>query len=309
MRKTFIYFASIALAGFSMVSCSKDNDEPGGGGSEDKGEAAELLIPASIVDGTRVQSTGAMSVSYNSDGSISSLTNGGMTFDFEYENASEAKGTRAAVSTGKKLLKISCTNVSGDVYEGYNFKFNNDGFLTSMTFRNFEKDSWGYEELTLDYNLSYDGSGHLTSNKISGTLKGEDEEEKYNERVSGTMNLTWSSGNLVKASLRADGGVQEGVYTYGNEANTLNIFTPHMAVNVGAALDPILSALAMIGYTGNSSAMLPTELVYSESDEDGTDRDVYKFDYTFNSDHSINTINFTENGNYAGYVTYRYFKR
>lgn len=309
MRKTFIYLASIALIGMSAVSCSKDEDGPDGG-SNDRGESVDLPIPSSIVNGTRVESTGGVNVNYNNDGSISSLTNGGMTFNFVYDNGTAAdKGTRAVEYTGKKLTRIVCKYYD-DVYEGYNFKFNDQGFLTEMTFRETEGGSWGSETLTLDYKLSYDGSGRLTSNKMTGNVVGEDEDDgKYNERVSGTLNFSWNGGNLTNVKLNATGVTQTCEFTYGTDANTFNLMIPHMAGVIGAGLDPILAALSMIGFTGNGPAMLPVKMVEVYRDEEDNETDVYEFRYTFNSNHSINSLSFTEDGTPGGTFHYRYYIR
>lgn len=80
MRKVFYYFAGLAFAGCTLTACSDSDDDNSGAGTA----STEFLVPASIVDGTRVQSVGGLNATYNEDGSIAKLENNGTTYNFEY---------------------------------------------------------------------------------------------------------------------------------------------------------------------------------------------------------------------------------
>lgn len=301
MRKVFYYFAVLAFAGCTLTACSDSDD----GNFDDGTASTEFFVPASIVDGTRVQSVGGLNATYNEDGSIAKLENNGTTYNFEYGN-----GTRAAVSTGRQIKRIYA-NVNGAICEGTNFKFNSYGFLTAMTFHSRTIDGSNYtEELNLNYALSYDGTGHLTSNKITGNVKWNEDGESGDENVNTTVNFTWENGNLTSSSASTNVASVNTTLDYGTEANTFNLTTPAMAGVIGfMSDDPILTALSMLGFTGNSSAMLPVKLVCKITDEDGTDTDVSNFTYTFNPDHSVDIINVTDGYGSTYNFKYVYYKK
>lgn len=299
MKKTYYYFAVLAFACCTLAACSDDDDDNSGSGIA----STEFFVPASIVDGTRVQSVGGLNAAYNEDGSISKLENDGVTYNFEYDN-----GTRAAVSTGRNIKRIYA-NVDGTTYEGTNFKFNSDGFLTAMTFHSRDIDEYYTEEVNFNYALSYDGTGHLTSNKITGSVKWNEDGESGIDKVNTTVNFTWQNGNLTNCKASANGASVNMTLDYGNEANTFNLTTPAVAGVIGLMDDPILTALAMLGFTGNSSATLPVKLVTSIKDEDGTDTDVANFTYTFNSDHSVDIIRFSDEYGSFYNIRYTYYKK
>lgn len=300
MRKVFCYFTVLAFAGCTLTACSDSDD----GNLDDGTASTDFLVPASIVDGTRVQSVGGLNATYNEDGSIAKMENNGVTYNFEYGN-----GTRAAVSTGRQIKRIYA-NVDGTTYEGTNFKFNSNGFLTAMTFHSRDIDRYETEEMDLNYSLSYDGTGHLTSNKITGSVKWQEDGESGVDNVNITVNFTWKNGNLTNSSASANGSSVNTTLDYGTEANTFNLTTPAMAGVIGFLTDdPILTALAMLGFTGNSSAMLPVKLVCKITDEDGTDTDVSNFTYTFNPDHSVDIINVTDGYGSTYNFKYVYYKK
>lgn len=301
MKKAFYYLAVLAMAACTFTACSDDDDENSGAGS------TEMYVPASIVDGTRVQNVGGLNATYNEDGSIAKLENGGITYNFEY-----TPEQRAAVSTGRQIKRIYVANGDGS-WEATNLKFNADGFLTALNMHSLYKDDYYSEETNLNYTLSYDGGGHLKSNKVSGFIKDTEDGETETDKINVTINYTWNGGNLTSANAAAYGTSVNIAFTYGDEDNTFNIFTPFMAAPVGLMDDPLLGALAMIGFTGNSSAKLPTAMVNTVKDEDGTETESAAFTYTFNSDHSIDVLNFitkdSDGYNNSGSFKYYYFRK
>ena len=301
-----------------FVSCSDDDNNGGNSGGE------EISIPASVIDGVRVSGIsstdveGSFSVDYNDDGTPASATVAGQTFDFEYEPV-----TRAAVPTGKKLVKIGARNPEEasvtSSWVATNFAFNTDGFVASYQ-EVINESGDGYSSkvvffLTFDYN----NKGQLQRVGITGTENGIEDGERYSEHISTELKYVYSGDALESASNTYDGETISYTYEYGTDthANTYNVMTPQLAKGM-AVYSPILYALANMGYMGNASAFLPTKCTYrsysdyGDGDPDYDEKEEYDISYRFWDDNSfdkIRDITTTMPNGYGYTYSYTYFDK
>jgi len=340
MKKTkflAIYFMAVVCS-LGLAACSNDDE---GSDSDDitsdelpASTAAELPIPASVVDGVRMTNIGteggstAASVTYNEDGSIDKAVYGGNEYTFEYEDTRAVSVTGSAKSTGRKLKYVRVKIVNqGDGYSQsyedvvYNIKFNAQGFISSCDERVKETrksitDSYIYREsevIKLSSNMTYNADGRLSNISISTTVNYWDSDNGSDPVLNGRadVNYIYTDGNLTNVSMK--GNDAEGTATIntvlsytGAKENKYNITTLEMA---GAMVpySPIMAIMGMLGYLGNASATLPTKLVMTntETDEDGTETDVTtnNISYTFLDDNKIDKVSVTGSDNYI----YKYF--
>lgn len=312
-----------ALACAPLFTSCSDDDEGGNGGG------VEMYIPASVVDGVRVSgvssaadSEHSFSIDYNDDGTPASMTVGGQTFDFEYEAATRA-GARAAVPTGKKLVRIGCRQyndtLTGDKssWVATNFAFNTDGFVASYQEVIEEKFGSSTEKVVLHLTFDYDNKGRIQRVGIQGTDSGYDDEDgNWQEHISTSLNYVYSGDALERAYNTYDGETMSYEYEYDTDAhaNTYNVMTPQLAQGV-SVYSPILYCLAFSGFMGNASAFLPTKCTYrSYSDYGGEDPDyndveVYDITYTFWDNNKIHTMVSTMPTGAKNEYSYTYFDK
>lgn len=301
--KTKFLFPVVALCmGLTAVSCSDDNkDNP----DEPTGEAVDLPIPSSVVDGVRVtEIQGTLSVDYNADGSINTATVGGQTFQFEYADS-------RAASTGRKLARIVAKD-SGDGYsdswQATNFRFNKDGFIVGYLEINEENYETFSEKTTLNVTVDYNSAGRITSMNISGTNSGVDEDGKYSYPVKGTIKYQYNGGALVSSTLQSPQASNTFTFDYAHpHTNTYNITTPQLAICM-ANYSPIAYVFAVTGYMGNASTELPTKLTQKYvdfEDADESETESWDISYTFNDRNAITSITSNILGSaYTSSITY-----
>lgn len=280
MRKIYhTWLLLAALACVATTSCGSDDDE----NDDAQGDAVDMPIPSSIVDGVRLgemtSSNGStiMSVSYNDDGSIDKVSYNGTDYDFEYAD------TRAATSTGRKLLQITASYEENDytmTMRANSFQFNTDGFLVSCKEVSSEESTGSYsesEEIKLNYTMAYNAKGRLSRIGISGSWTDVYEGEKESGSASTAIEYSYSGDNLTQVKIPGDDedGPTTYTYDYGTTANSFNTMTQALSVGLAYGDDPILYMLARMGFLGNASAYLPTSMVYSSDD----DTDAYSIIY------------------------------
>ncbi len=298
--KTKFLFPVVALCmGLTAVSCSDDNkDNP----DEPTGEAVDLPIPSSVVDGVRVtEIQGTLSVDYNADGSINTATVGGQTYRFEYADS-------RAASTGRKLARIVAKD-SGDGYsdswQATNFRFNKDGFIVGYLEINEENYETFSEKTTLNVTVDYNSAGRITSMNISGTNSGVDEDGKYSYPVKGTIKYQYNGGALVSSTLQSPDASNTFTFDYNHpHTNTYNITTPQLAICM-ANYSPIAYVFAITGYMGNTSTELPTKLTQRYVDDGESETESWDISYTFNDHNAITSITSNIYGSaYTSSITY-----
>lgn len=327
--KKIIWLLGMTLCLPTVSSCSSDDD--GGDGDDDfNAEGTEISIPASVVDGVRVQgitadnSEQAVSVTYNADGTISSATTGGQEFVFEYND------TRSATATGRKLVKIYAKYYSfvddddhSEEWIAYNFKFNTDGFLVAYNEKISDKGEDYYENTLIKATLAYNAHNRIEHLSVSGYTNGWDSEEgKYSENDgTTTVYYEYTNGGALKKAWfrnRYSNSEEEGanmIYDYAGSAhdNTYNVVTPQLAAGM-AVYSPILYILATTGYLGNASAKLPTKYTYesygnyTNGDPSYHDTSIYNLSYTFWDNNRIKEIKSSQNG-YPIRFTYSYLTK
>lgn len=292
MNKKNFFFLLCALAVCalpSLTSCSGDDDDDDDDGS---GEAAELSVPASIVDGVRLSGmTGAgdLSVVYNSDGSIDQMSYNGTDYDFEYEE------TRAATSTGRRLLAIVARySYDGDreSWIANSFKFNTDGFIVS--YKEHVKGSYSdgsREEYKNNLTLSYGSKGRLSKVNVSSSWTDVDSDgEKESGSGGGSIKYSYSGDNLTQVSVGDAEEMTTFTYEYTTTPNTYNNMTEGLSYGM-ATYSPILYIFARLGFLGNASAFLPSQMVYRTESYDEGEKDVdtekYSFSYELDSHNRI----------------------
>jgi len=313
------------LACMAMTSCSSDDEEENG--EDSTGEAAELSIPSSIVDGVRVSQittddgVTALQVTYNDDGSIDKAVYNGMEYDFEYAD------TRAT-STGRRLAQVSASYLftSGSTHKetwiANSFQFNTDGFLVTFKEHMTELDSdnenphYYYDEAEYRnvYTLAYNSSSRLERVNLSSSWKDTyiygDEKDTDSGNDSGAIKYEYNNGYLKQVKIESAYDDESFTWTFEYEnmlSNTYNVMTPTLAEGM-ATFSPILYIFASMGYIGNASTLLPTELTYVgvTTDDDGKqDVDTYTKTVSYNfwdTNNKIKDITISQ----PGYNPYTY---
>lgn len=321
MKRKFFLYAFCAFFAFStttLTSCLDflDDDEEytpedeDNNTSEEDETAVELPIPASIVDGVRVQELSnddgeaVLSISYNDDGSINNAIYDGTEYEFEY-----ATDARATSTTGRKLKNITARSTYTEDHgqshyktttklTAYNFKFNTDGFLVYYKERGSISESYyeinegsssSYETINGTYTLAYNSAGRLEHISASGTttetITEDGETYTEEESSSGTVKYSYVGGSLEQMKIVDEDDEMSYNYEYENSLNnTYNVVTPQLAEGM-ASFSPVLYILAQMGYLGNASSLLPTKLTFSSiyTDDDGdTDVDTESYTISYN---------------------------
>ena len=189
------------------------------------------------------------------------------------------------------------------------FTTNSNGFVTKSVYSYSGSDESREETTT----YSYDSSGHLTKLSFSGKWEEEDDDETISESESGTITLTWSSGNLTKMvwteSYTDEDGTEKETSTYNYNyddayENVTKQYVPTMIIywgeepSLGGIFDSAM--LAYIGLLGVGPEELPVS-VSIEKDDGDTD---YECSYRLNSDGSVYYWKATDGGDNSGYIYY-----
>lgn len=302
----FMMMLCAALCMPFFASCSDDDDDDSkGGGSASTGSV--VGVPASVVDGVLTSSasttgSGAISTTYNSDGTIDKVVMDGTTYKFEYAETSAAKApmkANSAFTNGRTLVRISDAE-DASRFTAKDIKFDPQTYFVT-SFVETTKESWGdeYEITTVKYTFSYNSDGTLKSAAINGTWKDSDGESGSAKT---TQSYTYSNGNLTKIEAKNGAYGESTSFEYGDKSleNKYNKIVPMQAAGFGIE-SAISYILAMQGYMGNASQLLPTKAVYREwgPAEDGEPAydysDVYTMSYTFDDIKRITSISSTNN--------------
>ncbi len=301
-------FMMIAVPVATFTSCGGDDDN-GNGGSDG---GTEISIPASVVDGVRVQSIvtdngeQALNIDYNSDGTVSRATMGGCEYTFEY-----ASSTRAAEPTGRKLVRVYTKEVENDgevnTWSATNFQFNTDGFVASylekFTENGKDDDGSSYSyNANVNVTCSYTAAGRIARIGLAGKQTGYDEGEQINENINTSVNYVYTGGSLSKVSFSYAGEVLE--YTFGYDyapTNTYNYMTPQMCKAM-MTYSPLPYILAQTGYLGNASSQLPTKMTrhsysnYSDGDPNYDEWQTTNISYSLWDNNRIKSISESYDG-------------
>lgn len=301
-------YMAIAMFVMGMATSCSDDDEDGGG-------STELYVPASVVDGVRVQGIStsdyehALSIDYNADGTPDKATVGGTEFDFEYD------GTRAALSTGRKLVRIVShwsddDNKESITHSATNFVINTDGFVTKYV-ETVEDNGEGYGgKAVVNVSISYNANGRISRIVLSGSETGWDEVDgNYSERIGTTINYTYNGGALEKSGFTDEGETVTYTYDYDKApTNTYNLVTPQLAQGM-AVFSPVAYLLANLHMLGYGSSQLPTKMTYHEysnytdGDPDYDNTNVTDISYTLWDDNRVKEIK-TSSQQYGLMFTY-----
>lgn len=306
-KETWIFFLGALLCAPVLSSCSNDDDEDGGVNND----GTEIGIPSSVVDGVRVSgvttdnSESAISIDYDSDGMVKSATVGGQKFTFEY-----ADDTRSEAAPKRRIKRISSKIESDDYYfycEATNFKINTDGFVASYLEKVTEKYDGDSEEITANLTFSYNSAGRIERIGGSSTWTAVEDGVPDSGYGGGSVNYVYNGGALEKSGYSYDGYGVEWTYEYDHaHTNTYNVFTSELAYGISMMEDPILYALAFMGYVGNASSLLPTKAVYraySNIPDDYDYKYIFDISYTFWDNNRIHTIT-TDAYDESGYKLY-----
>ncbi len=303
MNIKFLIYPILTLSlSFMAASCSSDDDkdEPG------SGEAVDMPIPSSVVEGVRVAGDGATKINYNSDGSIKNAEYNGTIYDFEYE------GSRAAASTGRKLVRIVARGFGdndGESWQATNFKFNTDGFIASYLEK--EEEKYGSNEWykqTINVTISYNGDNRISSMNLSGTWEEMYDGEHDSGKAAATIKYSYKGGALESAVWNESDESNSYTYDYTqSHTNTYNIVTPQLGYGMGF-YSPIAYVFATAGYLGNASSVLPDKVTHhliDHEDPENSSSESYGISYTFNDKNRITSIISSVNGiSYTTGMTY-----
>lgn len=288
MNFKFLLMPAVALFTLATVatSCSDDNDEPGG--------TAEMPIPSSVVDGTRISRYGSdITINYNADGSISSAKYDGDTYTFEY-----AESGRAAEFTGRTLVRVSYER-DYEKFEATDFRFNAQGFVTTYKETFEENYSGDYYKEVIEHVFTYNGDGRLA--RINSSITATDGVHSMSDN--NVFALSYNGGKLVGAIGESSYSKETVSFEYdGAPDNTYNITPKNLCPNMG--MSDLLRILGYAGYLGNSSAQLPTKVtsVIIDKEDSTTENEVDSYSYSLDRDNMVTSI--TEHWSNGGSKTY-----
>lgn len=188
-----IRFSGMALMAILLsvgfTACSSDNDDDNNGGGNGKASAS------SVFTGGLPKSVAGMSLTYNSDGTLASITNGGERVSFEY-----GSGTRAVAANTVRMTIYD----EDEMYASFDMTLNSNGYVKSATETNYDEgdvETWEF---------GYNSDGQLNYMKRS---------EGGNE----VTNITYSNGNIVKTKMVSEDDLEDEGFecsiTYGETLN------------------------------------------------------------------------------------------
>ncbi|MCD8282272.1 MAG: hypothetical protein LUC22_03350 [Prevotella sp.] len=269
MKKNLMFFlCTLAALSLPVLTTSCSDDDDNGGSSNPSGNAAVITT---------------------SDGEQLLLTSIGGEFTYRYDNTG-----RLIYADGDNTYYLSYDpfEIDCEDYDEVSFAFNG-AYVSKVTFSDEDDDDVDNGSWT----CTYDGSGHITKIVFSYKESWTDSNGKSRSwSEEGTDNLTWSNGNLTKASVTwsekgEDGsysGTETYTYEYGNEANEYKQPTWALAWYGYSDWD-IVGDFVMVGYFGKGTSDLPTSVkcVYTDDDEDYSE--TISFSYTKNDNGTIHT--------------------
>lgn len=295
--RTLAVMATAIVCAFSLAACGGgDGDDDGDTGGGSGGGTSQVTANAGIVapDGTRLylRSVGGTSLSYSTEGRLTGIGNYSVSYGpFEITNKNGAEKERL-----------------------YSITTNGKGYITGFKYDYSYKSSYVEETTTGSISFSYSSDGHLTA--ISGSEKATETEngETYSSKSSGKTTLTWTDGNLVSAATTSvsDGETETltATYAYSSQApaNATVQYTPAYLRPFTEVYEPLFYT----GYFGKAGTSHPTSASAetTEKDEDGktyTDRSAYTFTTMLNSNGSVNSVRYKDDGYGANDVAFVYY--
>jgi len=229
MTKTFRFIGMVLMAvlvSVSFAACSDDDDDNGGNGGK--------VNTSSVFTAGLPKSVAGMSMTYNSDGTLASISDGGTRASFEYGSA-----TRAVADNAVRMTIYE----DGEVFATCDLLLNASGFVKSCTETcDGDVDTWDF---------GYNNDGQLNYMKRS---------EGGNEVTS----ITYQNGNIVKAKTVSedDGDQNECSISYSSQENKGGIML--FDATLGIDMDEMEYAY-YAGLLGKATKNLPK----SNVDEEG----------------------------------------
>lgn len=285
-----------ALCAMTMWSCSDSDNEPEPAptpnpvGGSTTPEEQVVTLPESIVDSTVTKSiSGLFDAEYNSDGTIKKATYQGYNVKFAY--AGRAGSTTWNLPIGVTLESRDETYGSFMINEVSEIEYNEKGFVT--TYNKVYKGGQGDDISVLVNNevgIQYDSNGRVE------IIFNESEMNQGYSTGLDRITFSYSNGCLTRVEK-----VEYTTINYGGQPNTsmntswmdygyttrlenrYNVFTVQMCER----LDLVQTVLAIAGFLGNASAMLPEKMDgirYNGGEDDCT------LSYEFDSEKHIKKI-------------------
>lgn len=229
------------LMSLGFTACSSDND-----GDDDSGSNGKVNT-SNVFTGGLPKSIDGMSFTYNSDGTLASISDESTRVAFEY-----GSGTRAVANNNTVRMTIY---EDGELFATCDMTLNSDGYVKSCTETDYEGDveTWSF---------GYNSDGQLNYMKRS---------EGGNE----VTNITYSNGNIVKTKTVSEEEPDESheyAITYNDTSNKGCIML--FDAILGIDMDEMEYAY-YAGMLGKATKNLPK----SNVDEDG---DTTTFTWTLN---------------------------
>ena len=276
-RSRIIPLMAVAfVAGMTLLSCDKDEEEGGGGsGKTSTGQLDDRHGNSELPEGYSISSVGNYRYYYE-NGKLSRIYADGGYIDFSTDG-------------------INLESEDGDVMK---ISFNGKGLVSKVTTTSKGRGSnysWKESEsITFSYNSNNQISSFSGSWKESAQQYG----NSYNESGSGTGSISYSGQVIQKVVIKSSfsgkedndkySGSETYTYTFDFNQEYENLYgqwTPHL-INV-LIEDGIFEALAYTGCLGRATSKLPTTIheveIEVEDGETKEDKDSYSCSYSFNT--------------------------
>lgn len=231
------------LLSVGFAACSGDDDDDNGNDTSN----GKVNI-SNVFTGGQPKSIDGLSMTYNSDGTLASISGDGTSVSFEY-----GSGTRAVANSN--IVRMTIYD-DGELFATCDMTLNANGFVKSCTETDYEGnvETWAF---------GYNSNGQLNYMKRS---------EGGNEVTS----ITYSNGNIVKTKTVSEEEPNESSecsITYSDTANKgcIMLFDATMGIDMDE-----MEYAYYAGMLGKATKNLPK----SNVDEDG---DTTTFKWTLNS--------------------------
>lgn len=303
LKHLALLFALILSVTFA--ACSKDDDNNGGTGDEettvtpggDNGTTGSQngtsgkFIPG-YVNGKYLTGIGEGSIEYDVEGRVINFTDNGY-FGRNY----------------KYYVTYNPFEINLNAYDGeikirmHDVEFTKEGYIKSAEVAYEYEDGEKNEE---EWSLTYKDS-RLTKIAAKAKYTENYDGEEFSYKGNATFKLNWENGNITDATseYKASGyGITEESsesysFTYGNQANTSNQFTPATTFDFGEDIKILL----YLGYFGKATNLLPEtrvqKLSYNDVSEYGYDTEEITttslYSYTKNEDGTLNLVTVENN--------------
>lgn len=261
----------------TLSSCSSDDDDNnGGGGASSAGKENPLVKNGNVL---------LTSLERGDYGESESYT---FTYDeqlrplsaYYYYDDDEDDGFRFDYQTGKMSIYDQ---------EGLSVSFNDKGYITKISGSWEDKgDGYVYRGKTTQI-YKYDNNNHLVSFEESAEYHDEEDGEKWDEKSTSNLVLTWENNNLIKTETNSEFSGDDGTGKY----NFVQTFTYSDKANKYRQFPGILGAdflLSLVGLCGVGPEKLPSAYASTELEEGIEYGKEYKYEYqhSWNIAYSLN---------------------